>query len=140
MKLFLDSSAIVKRYIEEPGSDLVEDLCKEAAELGISVISLPEIVSALQRRIREGMIDDLQYKIIKKEFFKSLNDTVIYPLTESVIYKSVELLESYTLRSLDSIHLSCAIKWECDYFVSADKQQLTAAKEEGIMVKEILNN
>ena len=47
MRLFLDSSAFAKRFVNEAGSQDVERLCSLADELALSVICVPEIVSAL---------------------------------------------------------------------------------------------
>ena len=47
MKTYLDSSSFAKRFVDEAGSDAVEAICAEASELGLSVICVPEIVSAL---------------------------------------------------------------------------------------------
>ena len=53
MRVFLDSSSFAKRFVEEPGSEQVEEICAEATELGLSVLCVPETVSALNRRRRE---------------------------------------------------------------------------------------
>lgn len=50
MKIFLDSSTFAKRFVDEPESQKVEDLCSQAMELGLSVICVPEIMSALNLR------------------------------------------------------------------------------------------
>jgi predicted nucleic acid-binding protein len=42
------------------------------------------------------------------------------------------LIQSYQLKTLDAIQLSCAIEWKCDIFVSSDKQQIKAAKKYGV--------
>ena len=49
MKTFFDSSAFAKRYVEEPGSQTVDSLCREATEVALSVLCVPEIISALMR-------------------------------------------------------------------------------------------
>ena len=67
MKAFLDSSAFAKRFIEEDGSEDVESLCFRASELGLSVICVPEIVSALNRRLRENLLTRAQYDVAKKQ-------------------------------------------------------------------------
>ena len=53
MKLFLDTSALAKRYIAEQGSDGVLRLCREAEQLAVSVICLPEMISTLNRLVQE---------------------------------------------------------------------------------------
>jgi len=60
MKTFLDSSAFAKRFVDETGSDKVEETCAQASELGLSVICVPEIISALNRRRRERSLCCLQ--------------------------------------------------------------------------------
>ncbi len=48
MKLFIESSALAKRYIEEVGSDEVREKCREATEIIISVITSSEVLSGLK--------------------------------------------------------------------------------------------
>jgi predicted nucleic acid-binding protein len=49
MRTFFDTSAFVKRYVEEPGSERVMEICREAEHLVLSLICLPEMVSTLNR-------------------------------------------------------------------------------------------
>ena len=65
MKTVFDSSAFAKRYIEEAGSQQVAEILQEASALGLSVICVPEVVSALNRRLREGFIDRENYEKAK---------------------------------------------------------------------------
>ena len=61
MKVFFDSSALVHRYVPERGTEAVLELCRQATELGVSVICLPEIISALNRLRREKKLGDAGY-------------------------------------------------------------------------------
>ncbi len=61
MKTYLDSSSFAKRFINEIGSDQVEAICAKATELGLGVLCVPEIVSALNRRRRERTLTPNQY-------------------------------------------------------------------------------
>ena len=54
MKLSVDSSALAKRYVEEAGSGRLEELLHDASELASCVLLVPEIISGLNRRLREG--------------------------------------------------------------------------------------
>ena len=60
MRVFFDSSAFVKRYVREAGTDLVLSWCEQATELCLSGIALPEIVSAFCRLLRENRRDDFR--------------------------------------------------------------------------------
>jgi predicted nucleic acid-binding protein len=66
MKTCLDSSAFAKRFVEEQGSDVVEAVCAQATELGLSVLCVPEVVSALNRRLRERLLTPTQYRQAKQ--------------------------------------------------------------------------
>ncbi len=65
MKLFLDSSALVKRYIEEEGSIKVAERCNKADEIAVCIICIAEVLSACNRLLREKKSNLEQYKWIK---------------------------------------------------------------------------
>lgn len=77
MKTFFDSSAFAKRYIEEKGSQLVDDICYKATEVCLSVICVPEIISALNRRLREKSLSNHDYLTIKQHLSDDIRDAVI---------------------------------------------------------------
>jgi uncharacterized protein len=135
VRTFFDSSSFAKRYIEEKGSQLVDDICQEATELSISMICIPEIISALNRRIREKNLSLKDYHIIKQALSDDVRDILIINLTEEVISTSTRLLETYALRAMEALHIACALEWGADLFVSADKQQIGAAGKAGLQTK-----
>src|SRR5262249_31698204 len=137
VNLFLDSSALSKRYVQEPGSDRLEEILAEASSLGISRICPTEIVSVLCRRRREGGLSRSQYLKAKQALFMDIGDASVVNLTDQVILRSVGLLERWPLRSSDSLHIACASEWQADLFVSADGQQCRAAREYGLRVEKL---
>lgn len=137
MRTCLDSSAFAKRFIEEEGSAKTEGICSRATELGLSALCVPEIVSALSRRRREGSLTAAQYRQAKQRLLEDVSDADIIQLTPTVIATSIEILESAPLRGMDALHIACAIEWGADLFVSSDKAQLTAAKKAGLSVKSV---
>ena len=66
MKTVFDSSAFAKRYVDEPGSEAVESLCAAATELALSVVCIPELISAFNRRAREQSLSSRQYEVAKE--------------------------------------------------------------------------
>ncbi len=134
MKVFFDSSAFAKRYIVEPGSDRVEKICSQSTMLGVSSICLPEIVSALCRLRRQSVITEDQYKNAKEALLRDLEDALICNITPSVIKQSIHILETSKVRSLDVLHIACALEFEAETFVSSDIQQLSAARTAGMKV------
>ncbi|MFC1497567.1 type II toxin-antitoxin system VapC family toxin [Verrucomicrobiota bacterium] len=135
MKAYLDSSSFAKRFIEEPGSNKVEAICSEASDLGLSVLCVPEIISALNRRKREHILTQAQYNAAKRRLIKDVRDADIINLTTSVVGSSIAILETSPIRTLDAIHIACALEWEAELFVSSGKRQLNAAKQAGLKTK-----
>ena len=80
MKTFFDSSAFAKRYLEEAGSAAVESLCLAASDLAVCVICVPEILSALNRRVRERHISSSDYLLLKGHLLDDLRDAAIVNL------------------------------------------------------------
>ncbi len=58
MKVFFDTSALVKRYVNETGSQQVVEICQKADALALSIICLPEMISTLCRLVREGKLSE----------------------------------------------------------------------------------
>jgi predicted nucleic acid-binding protein len=137
MKLFLDSSAFAKRFVEESGSQEVEKLCSQATELGLSILCVPEVISALNRRLREKALSQQDYLHAKQRFAHEIRDVVVIHLTEDVIQGCIELLEANPLRAMDALHVACAMAWAGDLFVSSDHRQITAAKGVGLRTRQV---
>ena len=135
MRTFFDSSAFAKRYVEETGSAAVDDLCAKATELAICVICIPEIISALNRRLRERLLAHQQYLAAKQFLSADVRDIVVINLVPAVISSSTLLLESNPIRAMDALHVTSALEWGADLFASSDRRQLVAAKKAGLRTK-----
>ena len=137
LNVFVDSSALAKRYVEEKGSDQVQAILSSASALAVSVICIPEIVSALCRRRRERKVSAEQYRKAKASVLSDIDDATVIGITEEVIAQAVALLEQFPLRSADALHVACAAEWLTDLFVSADDRQCAAARAHGLRVEAI---
>ena len=136
MKAYLDSSAFAKRFVEERGSDSVEAICAAASELGLSVLCVPEIGSALNRRRRERTLTQEQYGEAKRRLLNDVRDADIIALTPSVIGSAIMVIEASPVRAMDALHVACALEWGAELFASSDKQQLTAARRAGMKTQQ----
>jgi hypothetical protein len=137
MRVFFDSSAFVKRYVREEGTEAVLTFCDEAAELCLSGIALPEIVSAFCRLRREGVISPVQYRHLKAHLLADISDAAVCDLTPEVIHNAVVCLEKSALRAMDAIHVGSALTLNADLFVSADARQCAAARAAGLRVEQV---
>lgn len=137
MKTFFDASAFVKRYVEEPGSEDVETACLSATDLGLCVICVPEILSAFNRRLRERALRRADYDVLKARLLADVADAALVDLTPAVIKETVALLEATPLRAADAMHVAAAVVWNAEWFISADRRQLTAARRAGLHTKAV---
>ena len=137
MRLFLDSSALIKRYIAERGTERVVRFCSGAEEIVLSVVCAPELISAFQRLRRERKLSTRQYRALKKDLAADLVQATIVRLTEAVLSRTVETLEKTTVKILDAVHVASAFEASCDLLLSADHRQCEAARKMGLKVEEL---
>jgi len=137
--IFLDASAVVKRYFPEVGADRVAELFARS-EPRCSLILLPcELGSALNRRLREGDVSRAVYRTAKERMKADVDSIDAIPVDLELIRVSLLLLDSHPLKALDSLYLAAALSLqqggkEPVLFVSADLQLLRAAQAEGLKV------
>lgn len=130
MRVFFDTSTLVKKYIDEPGSVELDELMEKVSQVVVSSIYEIEIFSFINRKIREKEISPSDIDEVKKEV------RVDYDLFETVIFssvvrqKAIDLLEQCPLASLDSIQLASACIAQADMFVTSDKQLFKYASRE----------
>ena len=129
MRLFLDSSALAKRYVAEAGSEKVIRLCAEADDIVLSVLCVPELISAFNRLKREGRISSHAYRRLKQELAADMAQASLIELSPEVLQQTTRCLERTALRTLDAIHVASAKIALCDLFVSADQRQQDAAQK-----------
>jgi predicted nucleic acid-binding protein len=121
--------------VAEEGSGEVDKILLDAAEVGLCILCLPEVVSALARRRREGLLTAQQYREARVRLADEVRDSTVLDLTPSVIAETVALLDANALRAADALHVACAIDWRADLFVTSDRQQVEAARRAGLKVK-----
>lgn len=137
MILYLDTSSIVKLYIEESGADAVRRWVEEAEALASCRVAYPEFISALSRRLRAGDISKKDFRLLINGFSKQWQDFAAIDFDE---LEAGRLAEKYGLRGLDAIHLSAlkVLKGAdgniAPVFSSFDLELNKAAVCEGFMV------
>ncbi len=134
MKAFLDSSALVKRYIKEKGTAKVAEICREADEIAVSVICITEVISACRRLVREKAINEEQYDWIKNEFLLDIDASQVIGLNGEVVENSIICLEKGALRSLDAVQIGSAMVYRPDIFLTGDSRQSDVTDKIGLKV------
>ncbi len=137
--IYLDSSALVKRYIEEEGSDKVNALLEDTSVAAASRLAYPEILAAITRRHRAAEIETGTFERIKKAFKVDWTSLTVIEMHKEVFQFIDEVIAKHALKGADSIHLSTAL-WlrkvtkEDVVFVASDLELLKAAKAEKLSV------
>ncbi|HPD17941.1 MAG TPA: type II toxin-antitoxin system VapC family toxin [Planctomycetota bacterium] len=135
MRLFLDSSALAKRYVRDAGTDRLAALCAEADQVIVSILALPELMSTLNRLRRAGRLSESDYATIKQDVLDDLEEATTIELTPGAVRQAVACLERARLRSSDALHLASAMEASPDLFVTADRRQRGAAISAGLKVE-----
>jgi uncharacterized protein len=109
---FLDTSAIIKRYIFESGQAWILSLCNPAQghDLYISQAALVEVVAAICRRAREKSINiaerDRLITVFRQDSQESYN---IWPVATDLYNAAGDLCRSHRLRAYDAVQLACVL-------------------------------
>lgn len=132
MKLAIDSSSFAKRYVQEVGSDELDRFLESASQLAFCVILVPEIISGLNRRLRQRALTIADYRAVKRQLLGDLRDATVLQITPSTVSRTVKLLEGNVLRAMDALHVACALEWQADLFLTSDERQYAAATNAGL--------
>lgn len=140
MRFFFDTSALVKFFYVESGTEIVTQIIEHSAsEIWISDLARLEFASALYRRYRNKSLDEIKLHTATTYFDKQLVSFNIEPLNQLVIDEAGLLLKKYGrdfgLRTLDALHLGTysLISEPGWCFVTSDTVLVEVAKLAGFL-------
>ena len=111
MIVYLEASALVKRYVAEAGSPEVEALIGEAQAIGTAVISRAEVAAALARAARIGLVAREAGAKALQAFNADWEHLVRLQLSEPLAARAAALAWEHGLRGYDAVHLASALVW-----------------------------
>lgn len=138
--VYLDTSALAKRYLREPGSDEVDIFLGNLASVSISRLAVVELRCLLGRRRRNREITPP----LERKVFAAFEEDValgffeVHPLEDRQVLGALDLLgrmTRYPLRTLDAIHLAVANAIGARVFASADHMLARVAAALGLRVE-----
>ena len=106
MIAYLDTSSLVKLYVEEEGSALIRKLVERAELVATSVVAYAEARAALARQRREGGLTSAGYDRTKNDFERDWPRYLTIEVSEAVYRSAGDLAEKHHLRGFDSLHLA----------------------------------
>ena len=141
MKLFFDTSALVKLFHHEPGTERLQQLLVDAhTSPHASELARLEFYAALYRRRREKNIGYRGLVAVLEEFEAEWTAYVVEPLGPLVTQEAIALLkefgEVHGLRTLDALHLATFVLLADEdwIFVVADSRLAEIARKRGFQV------
>ena len=140
--LYLDTSALVKLYINEPGSERVEELASEYSGNSVAICSITQVefAAAIWRRRRTGELDGEEVKLAIELFSARIRtEFVRYLIDGWTLDLASELISRHPLRGYDAVQLAGCLSLarvmpDPPTFVCADRRLLAAAESEGLPV------
>jgi predicted nucleic acid-binding protein len=109
MMLYVDTSALIKRYVEEDGSGRVNELWDGAKGIATSVVAFAEMIAALNRKLREGVLSARDYTRTVASFKGDYRKIILVPVSEGLNERIEVLARKHALRGFDAIHLASAL-------------------------------
>ena len=130
MRAFIDTSSLIKKYINEKGSHEFDVFLEKTSEIIVSPIYLLEVNSAIERRVREKTLPLSQVTWIRAELKKDFHYFSQIIWNEKLIQKGLELILKYQLKTLDTLQLASACLAQTDIFITSDKRLFNLAQSE----------
>ncbi len=132
MTLYLDTSNLVKLYLDEPGSDEIRRLIQGASAVATSSIAYAETRATFARRRRERVLTASRCQDVADAFDLDWARFVVIGLTDEVTHAAGRLTDVHDVRGCDAIHLA-SFEWllsrsaEDDVQFSCADERLTRA-------------
>jgi len=139
MNLYLDTSALIKRYINETGSTDVRDWIRSADDKATTLITRAEMSAGINRLLRMKQLSQKDYGDALEEFRADWMDYHRLPVTERLVARADALACDHNLRGYDAIHLAAALTWQellglPVTLVTYDRELTEAARASGMAV------
>lgn len=147
MHAYLDTSSLVKRYVEEKGTEVIDKLYEETesgrATTSFSIWNIGEALGVIDRYRQRGVLTEGEFKITLRNFASETTKMIRLGTLQVLPITSRSLVESWTIvlrchiYEADALQISAAKEAGCDLLLGADRRLIQAAREEGIQALNI---
>ncbi|WP_243671316.1 type II toxin-antitoxin system VapC family toxin [Vulcanisaeta sp. JCM 16161] len=143
--IYLDSSAIVKRYISEPGSDYVKSIYLSSytgnIKLAFNIWNVGEVLGVIDRARMRKLITDDEYRIAKLRFLREtlrlsrLGILTLIPIKFPILRDAWAMIEKHHIYQADAIQVVSARFVNADEVVTADERLYQVLIDEGLKAR-----
>lgn len=136
--IYLDTSALVKLYVEEEGRELVFAAVEESERVATSTVTYAETRAALARKRRADEMDEEGHRQAVADLDKQWSTYIRLNVSAPVAHHAGDLAERHALRGYDSVHLASAVRlrerFEDLQFLAFDGRLTRAVKAAAVVV------
>ena len=112
MIVYADTSALVKLFVTEAGSEATRQMLGQAWMLGVSLLTRAELGAALARGVRRGVLDQAAAREAKRQLGEVWPTWVHLMIDDDLVARAESLAWEYGLRGYGAIHLASALVWQ----------------------------
>ena len=109
--LYLDTSALFKRYVEEDESEMVLARIADAPVVGTALITRIEVAAALAKAVRDDRMEPAEAHDAERDFLDDWTDFTKVGLTDDLAAHAGDLAWKHGLRGYDAAQLAAALAW-----------------------------
>ncbi|MBO3802975.1 MAG: type II toxin-antitoxin system VapC family toxin [Candidatus Brockarchaeota archaeon] len=141
-RVYLDSSAITKRYVKEEGTETAQEIYSMAETGSLMLIhsiwNVGEVLGVLDQYRRRGWISDEQHDLAVSNFASEvlklmrLSSLTIMPVASRMAVESWPLIQKYHIYVADALQIITSKYSRCDVMITADESLVDAARSEGL--------
>ena len=142
MRFYLDSSALLKRYILERGTERVEELYLQAlngeASLHLSTWNIGEALGAFSKYRRRGWLGDEEHGAARQAFIMEMTRLIklgvaeLVPVRSSLLAESWPLVERHDIYQADALQITSARSVDADELVTGDRRLAEVSEAEAV--------
>jgi predicted nucleic acid-binding protein len=139
MSLYADTSALIKRYVRENGSEQVIALFDEFPIIGTSVLTQVEMASAMAKALRLGCVEETEIAAAWQDFISHWLSYTRLPNSTVILERAAALTWRHGMRAYEAVHLASAMIWKDMTrdevtFACYDQNLLAVARMEGLRI------
>lgn len=144
MNLYFDTSALIKRYINEPGTENIRAWIRAANAMATGLLTRAETTAGLTRLQNRGIITQEDYRQALDQFRLDWSSYHRIAINEELIARADFLACQHGLRGFDAVHLAAALIWQEALMLPVtlatyDQELASAARKSGLKIMPEVN-
>lgn len=112
MIVYADTSALVKLFVTEEGSEATRNMLRQAQAMGTGLLTRAELGAALARGARRGLLSEKEALESRRRLETVWPTWIHLTVDEDLVCRAEVLAWEHGLRGYDAVHLAAALAWQ----------------------------